>query len=130
MLDGGRCSIYAQRPQTCRDYDCRVFAAAGIAAGEADKAVINTRVREWRFRFAGEADLLAHAAIQAAATFIRAARAHFPPGRAPVSPLGIAALALRVYPLFLQPGPTGDAAAVARQLLAMAADFDERRANP
>jgi Fe-S-cluster containining protein len=31
MLVAGECSIYEDRPQTCRDYDCRVFAATGIS---------------------------------------------------------------------------------------------------
>ncbi len=129
MLGAGRCTIYAQRPQTCVDYDCRVFAAAGIAAGGADKAVINARVREWCFHFASDADRTAHAAVKAAAAFIRDAREHFPPGTAPANPLGVAALALRVYPLFSGPGLTDDAAQTARQVLAMAADFDQRGAD-
>ena len=29
------CLIHDERPRACRDYDCRVFAAAGIDAGEA-----------------------------------------------------------------------------------------------
>ena len=33
MFTARACSIYAQRPRTCRDYDCRMFAAAGIDAG-------------------------------------------------------------------------------------------------
>src|ERR1700744_6360433 len=83
MLSCGRCTIYAERPQTCLDYDCRVFAAAGIEAGGADKAAINQRVREWRFRFSAAADLQAHAAVRAAATFIRDAHAPSPAGTAP-----------------------------------------------
>ena len=51
MLHAGRCSIYPVRPQTCLDYDCRIFAAAGIEAGGEDKWVINKRVREWRFSY-------------------------------------------------------------------------------
>src|SRR5688572_16095110 len=51
MLDDGKCSIYSVRPQTCLDYDCRIFAASGIDAGGEDKAVINKRVREWRFSY-------------------------------------------------------------------------------
>ena len=51
MLESGRCTIYADRPQTCLDYDCRVFAAAGIDAGGEDKAVINRRVRAWQFDY-------------------------------------------------------------------------------
>ncbi len=69
MLQCSRCTIYANRPQTCLDYDCRVFAAAGLSAGGADKAAINHRVSAWRFRFASEADRLAYAAIRAARRF-------------------------------------------------------------
>lgn len=128
MLSCGKCAIYAQRPQTCLDYDCRVFAAAGIEAGGADKAVINRRVRQWRFRFAAAQDRQAHAAIQAAAAFIRDARAQFPPGTAPANALGIAALALRVYAVFMPPGPTGSAADIARSVVAAGEAFDLRRA--
>ncbi|HTV77801.1 MAG TPA: YkgJ family cysteine cluster protein [Steroidobacteraceae bacterium] len=117
MLDCGRCSIYAQRPQTCLDYDCRVFAAAGIDAGGEDKAVINRRVRQWRFRFDSDADLRAHAAIRAAAAFIRDEHQRFPPGIAPRNALGIAALALRVYPVFLPPGPPGEPADIVRAII-------------
>ena len=124
MLDCGRCSIYAERPQTCRDYDCRVFAAAGIEAGGADKSVINERVRQWRFRFSREQDVLVHDAIRAAAHFIREGRAYFPAGSVPRTPLGIAALAVRVYPVFLPPGPPADPQALARAVLETAAAFD------
>lgn len=31
MLVDDECSIYADRPQTCRDFDCRVLAAAGLS---------------------------------------------------------------------------------------------------
>jgi len=127
MLSCGKCTIYALRPQTCLDYDCRVFAAAGIDAGGEDKAVINRRVREWRFRFAAEQDRQAHAAIRAAAAFIRDAHEQLPPGAAPRNPLGIAALALRVYPVFLPPGPPASAADTARALIAEGAAFDRNR---
>jgi len=102
MLDGGRCSIYRERPQTCLDYDCRVFAAAGIDAGGADKAVINRRVREWRFTYPTEADRLAHSAVRAAATFIRERQTSFR-SRIPTAPMGVAVLAIKVYAVFLDP---------------------------
>lgn len=124
MLSCGNCTIYAQRPQTCHDYDCRVFAAAGIDAGGDDKAVINRRVHQWRFRFTTEEERRAHLAIKAAATFVRAGRAHLPPGYAPLNALGIAALALRVYPVFLPPGPPADAADTARAVVAAGAAFE------
>ena len=124
MLSCGKCTIYERRPQTCLDYDCRVFAAAGIAAGGADKAVINRRVQEWQFQFASAEDRQAHAAIRAAAAFIRDARAHFPPGTVPLNPLGIAALALRVYPLFMSADRLPGASDLARAVVAAGAAFD------
>ena len=66
MLTASGCRIYADRPQTCRDYDCRIFAAAGIEAGGEPKRVINERIRAWRFRYADAADRAAHAAVTAA----------------------------------------------------------------
>lgn len=107
MLQAGRCSIYAQRPQTCLDYDCRVFAAAGIDAGGADKAAINRRVRAWRFDYPDEADRHAHQAVQSAAAFMLRLNDGAPgarrtaDNRLPTSPMGIAVLAIKVYPVFL-----------------------------
>lgn len=51
MLIDGACSIYEQRPRTCRAYDCRVFAATGVTP-DADKPAIAARVSRWRFTFA------------------------------------------------------------------------------
>jgi hypothetical protein len=107
MLSAGKCSIYEHRPQTCRDYDCRIFAAAGIDAGGADKSVINNRVRAWRFSYASDDDRRLHDAVKAAATFIQEHRADFPGGRAPTAPTGIAVLALKVYAIFLEPPRDG-----------------------
>jgi Fe-S-cluster containining protein len=103
MLGAGRCTIYADRPQTCRDYDCRIFAAAGIDAGGADKQVINARVRAWRFGYRDEGERRAHEAVRAAAAFIRGRGEAFPGGRAPTAPTGIAVLALKAHVVFLDP---------------------------
>jgi hypothetical protein len=101
MLNERRCSIYPQRPRTCRDYDCRIFAAAGIDAGGPDKAVINERVRAWAFSYDNDADRVAHAAVRTAAAFIAEHAASFPDGRAPSAPSDIAVLALKAYTVFL-----------------------------
>jgi Fe-S-cluster containining protein len=102
MFKDRSCSIYAQRPRTCRDYDCRIFAAAGIDAGDG-KDVINERVREWAFVYESDDEKRAHAAVRAAAAFIRDERPSFPGGTAPTSPDQIAVLALKVYEVFLRP---------------------------
>jgi Fe-S-cluster containining protein len=48
MLVDDRCSIYEARPRACRTYDCRVFAASGVAP---DASAIADRARRWRFTF-------------------------------------------------------------------------------
>jgi Fe-S-cluster containining protein len=101
MLTEGRCGIYHDRPQTCRDYDCRIFAAAGIDAGGEDKHVINARVRDWRFSYTTEEERRMHDAVRAAASFIRLKKTSFPNERVPTAPTGIAVLAVKCYALFL-----------------------------
>jgi uncharacterized protein len=125
MLGAAGCSVYADRPQTCRDYDCRVFAAAGMLAGDARRAAINERVQAWEFGFADEAARAARQALEAAATFIRGQAAVFPAGWAPTGPTGIAVLALKVYTVFM-PGTQReqDAGALAAAVMRCAGEFD------
>lgn len=115
MLVDRECSVYALRPQTCRDYDCRIFAAAGIDAGGPARSVINERIRAWRFRYRDDAERALHDAVRAAARFLATKGDRFPFGIAPTSPSGIAVTALAVCDLFLAPGAAGrdDAATVA-----------------
>ncbi|MFT3906479.1 MAG: YkgJ family cysteine cluster protein [Steroidobacteraceae bacterium] len=105
MFNEGRCAIYAHRPQTCLDYDCRVFAAAGLLAG--DRPIINARIGAWRFEYEDEAARRAHAAIRAAATFVQQHAQAFPAGWAPTNPSGVAVLAIKVYELFVADGANG-----------------------
>jgi uncharacterized protein len=98
-----RCTIYPCRPETCRAYDCRIFAAAGITAGGADKSVINERVKRWKFEYATEAARRVHRSVKQAARFIRANAKLFPGGRIPTEPSQLALLAIEVHPLFLDP---------------------------
>jgi Fe-S-cluster containining protein len=84
MLRDGACSIYAHRPQACRAYDCRVFAAAGRFPDEPAKAGVAARARRWRFTYDGEEDLALHAAVRAAAEHA-AASADLPHDATPVA---------------------------------------------
>lgn len=68
MLTDGWCSIYEHRPLTCRTYDCRVFAAAGITA---DSDLITGQARRWKFRHPTQDDRDQHAAVRPAARFVR-----------------------------------------------------------
>jgi Fe-S-cluster containining protein len=127
MLAEGRCSIYEYRPQTCRDYDCRVFAAAGIAAGGNDKSVINLRVKNWKFSYPSAQDSTEHRAVQAAASFIKNNRDNFPGGRVPENPSQLAILALKVYPVFLVAADTSpDPRKVAQKIIEASKEFDRK----
>ena len=98
MLAAGKCSIYGDHPLTCRGYDCRVFAAAGIAA---DRDLITRRARQWRFGYASDDDRDQHAAVRAAARFLRERAECFPGGAVPDSPAQVAILAIKAYEVFL-----------------------------
>ena len=98
MLEERRCSIYEDRPLTCRTYDCRVFAAAGI---EADRPAITARARTWAFECATDDERCAQVAVRAAARFLRAHPDCFVGGAQPDNPAHLALLAAKVYEVFL-----------------------------
>ena len=70
MLVDAKCSIYAHRPLTCRSYDCRIFAATGIALTEDDKALVTQHTQRWRFSYPSKRDRDQHAALKTAAMFL------------------------------------------------------------
>jgi len=132
MLADGRCSIYEERPSTCRTYDCRVFAAAGIAA---DRQPITRQARRWKFSHPTQDDRDQHAAVRAAARFLRERGECFPDGSGPRGPVQVALLALTVYEVFLEPGGksgvpgrTASDADLARAVLTANGRFEAARA--
>lgn len=100
MLRAGKCTIYSDRPQTCRDYDCRIYAAAGLLP-DGERPVISERVLAWKFRFDSERERIDAAAVQRAAQFIRAQREKFPQAMRAGSATAAAVLAVKVFHLFL-----------------------------
>jgi hypothetical protein len=123
FLCGGRCSIYADRPQTCRDYDCRIYAAAGLIP-DGSRPVIAARVRAWRFAYESDQDRSEAQAVSRAAQFIRAHQALFPASMRAGSATAAAVLAVKTYPMFLadeQRSPTD----VAQRVMDAARIFDE-----
>jgi uncharacterized protein len=122
MYSGRGCSIYPDRPETCRTYDCRVFTAAGMPAGGADKSTINERVARWHFDFPTETDRRERRAVQAAASFLRQHPVRFPGGHVPSRASEIAVLAVKTYEVFLD-APADDRATAAA-IVAAAIAFD------
>ena len=101
MVNSSGCSIYEYRPKTCRTYDCRIFPATGIAVDD-DKPLIARQVQRWRFSFPSEADRSQHAAVKAAATFIREHSRRLPTGTVPTNATQLAVLAIQVHGVFLR----------------------------
>ena len=134
MLSEHGCAIYADRPRTCRAYDCRLFAAAGILAGGDDKAAINQRIARWRFAYPTARDRQEQRAVKAAATFVRTHAKAFPGGRVPVNPSQLAVLAIKVYEVFaagdgVSPPPRPSSAELAQAVIAACRRFDARMAE-
>lgn len=124
---------YEHRPSTCRAYDCRVFAAAGI---DADRTAISRRARRWEFSHATEDDRIEHAAVRTAARFLRAHAECFPDRAVPGNPAHVAILAIKVHDVFLEDGDQPGASAresPARDLGAAVAkaaeEFEARRSG-
>lgn len=99
MFENCKCSIYTSRPQTCLDYDCRVFVAAGIQASPT-RPVINQRIREWQFCYTSDDERATHRTIQLAAAFIVKHAHRFPANWNTTVPSAIAVLAIKAYELF------------------------------
>ncbi len=100
MLKAERCTVYDLRPQTCRDFDCRLFTAAGLSSAGADKALINARIAAWQFSYATDDDRATHEAIKSAATFILGPARALTSIRVPSSPIAIAGLAFKAHRVF------------------------------
>jgi uncharacterized protein len=102
MLINDRCSIYEHRPFTCRTYDCRIFAATGVAVGDDDKALITHQVKRWKFSFPAKRDRTRHSAVQAAVTFLQEYAGYFPAGTVPFNSPHLAVLAIKTYSVFFK----------------------------
>jgi hypothetical protein len=134
MLRDGRCSIYEDRPLTCRTYDCRVFTATGI---DADRPAITERARSWAFSHHQGGDRRERSAVRAAAGFLRRHAECFVGGTQADNPAHVAVLATKVYDVFLEggdePGVVGRASADddrAKAVIEAYARFEAGRRSP
>jgi hypothetical protein len=101
MLVDDRCSIYDDRPVTCRKFDCRVLSAAGLEPDGPGQDALAEQVRRWRFDVGTQHDLAVRDAVRAALAFLDAHPECFEPGRNPVNAVQRSVTALAVYDLFL-----------------------------
>jgi uncharacterized protein len=112
MLGERGCTIYAHRPRTCRTYDCRVFPATGVPC---DKPIVAARAVRWRFDHPTVRDEAEHAAVRAAAAWLRDHGGELPDDAAPRSATQAAVLATALHRAFVE-GAVPDAEAVRLEL--------------
>jgi uncharacterized protein len=125
MLGNGGCTIYRHRPRTCRMYDCRVFAAAGLEPDGDERVAIRERVRRWRFTVSTDADEVARDALHAATAFLRAHPEARPDGAGPVGATTLAVLAVDALPAFLSRDEgSGRTRVVVPEVAAVRAELD------
>lgn len=80
LLKEDACSIYRERPQTCRDYDYRLFASSGLLSGHGE---IDQQIARGRFHYGNEESRHTHAASRATTGFGINHAGAFPEGRVP-----------------------------------------------
>lgn len=102
MLTDDGCSIYDERPRTCRTYDCRIFPAAGVGLDH-DESQISLRARRWRFDHPTTSDTAEHGAVRSAARFISEHGDPSDEGRKPSNDTQLAVLAVRYHERFVLP---------------------------
>lgn len=127
MLTNGNCSIYSSRPSTCRTFDCRVLAAAGLNVGGRWNERINERVQAWRFSLPTEDSQKCLKAIRNAANFIKQHPEAFPGGRAPSEPTTIAVLAVKVHTVFLSSISNAAPTDIANAIVTASRSFEDDR---
>jgi hypothetical protein len=127
LLSASGCSIYSDRPQTCRDYDCRIYAAAGLLP-DGERPVIRQRVLAWQFGHETAEDQALAAALRRAADFICSHAALFPVAMRAGSATAAAVLAVKTCELFLDPvsaqGVGGSLQQAVRCVIDAASAFD------
>ncbi len=117
MFRGGACGIYDVRPRTCREYDCRILAAAGLSAGGTEKRAVDDRVRRWRFAYPTDHDRALHQAVRDAAWFLQRHARRFPEGFLPGNPTQLAMVAVMVADHFLGNWRAREAGVIAAELV-------------
>lgn len=133
MLVEGACSIYPDRPRTCRAFDCRIFAAAGVEVDRKKEERIQERVQRWKFSYPSRRDVQEHAAVRATAAFIRENADCFPGKTVPTVPSQLAILAIKTYGAMESAIPGAEAMgtkagkkALAAAIVRAAKEFDAR----
>ncbi|MDH5737277.1 MAG: YkgJ family cysteine cluster protein [Gammaproteobacteria bacterium] len=100
MFRVGKCSIYEYRPETCRQYDCRVFAVTGTKP-ESDRKEIFFKSETWQIDVSSSLEKKVIEAIRTSARFLKKYNHLFPKGYIPSNHYQQAVLSLRIHAEFV-----------------------------
>lgn len=110
MLGEAGCTIYVDRPRTCRMYDCRVFAATGVTPTHPAQRDIARQAARWRF---DDSTPEARAVLEAARAAARYVRAHPELTEGGLTDTRTAVMAVTAHAAFLRRDADGTVAVVA-----------------
>lgn len=96
MFNEGQCSIYEFRPETCRQYDCRVLAVSGLDVSEEGDEIAK-KVSSWKFEYNTSESMELSEAVKLAGYFLSEYSSCFPKGMIPLTGAQLSVLAVRVH---------------------------------
>jgi Fe-S-cluster containining protein len=96
MFKDSKCSIYESRPETCRQYDCRVYAATSIPI-EKESHAIAQQAKRWEFSLTTIKDKEKYQLVQNASKFLLFNRNCFPVSYLPLLNSQLAIFAIRIH---------------------------------
>ncbi|KAA3612506.1 MAG: YkgJ family cysteine cluster protein [Calditrichaeota bacterium] len=117
MFVNSACSIYDDRPLTCRNYDCRIFPATSINESEKEISQISQQAEKWMFDYSNENDLSNQLAIKSAAIFIKENAKLFPSGFLPLNSTQLAIFVLKIYPVFSEGKSLSDTEKIVNEIV-------------
>ncbi len=100
MLKKEGCLIYQYRPETCRTFDCRILAAAGLTSAEKHNPVFQ-QAKRWKFTFPAQKDREEFAAVQRAAGFFQSHPNLFGDAVSQMDAIRMSVAAVKVYDQFV-----------------------------
>ena len=101
MFKNYKCTIYSSRPETCRQYDCRVLSATGASTKE-ESADIANRIDAWEFSYESAESEKKALAVKAFFEFLKTHAELFPDDYLPKTDSQLSAIAARIYREFLE----------------------------
>jgi len=101
MFKKDQCSIYPFRPETCRQYDCRIYPATGIYPDNARSKIL-AKAKTWNFDLNSSKEKHLFDAVQKASKFLITYKKLFPDNFYPKNESQQAVLSIQIHSIFIE----------------------------